>query len=133
MESVFVPLFGRLLIMSLALSGICLNMLFGAAVAQAMDSEMSLMYVDDFIAHEMVVMHSPTDEPQPKCCTSIRMQHNTDATVPNQNAPFVSFTTDLPIAMSTRPIQYTKQETASSDHHPPHRPFSLTGTTIKRE
>ena len=133
MELLLVSMSGRLLIIPVALSGICLSMLFGVPMTQAMDSKMFSIRVDVPIEHEMGAIQYQDSETQPGCCATVRMQHDTDATVPDQDAFFVSFTTDLPNEIPTRHIGYAEEKTSSSDYHPPHRPFSLTGTTIKRE
>ncbi|MBI4435077.1 hypothetical protein HY630_00230 [Candidatus Uhrbacteria bacterium] len=133
MISTLAPILGRFILFPVALSGVCLSMLFGVPMARAMEPATKDLNVDPSGSHSMAIVEILGDTDQPGCCATVRMQHDADATVPDQDASFVSCTTDLPNKISTRYIGYTEEETSPPDYHPPHRPFSLTGTTIKRE
>lgn len=130
----FTSLMGRLLIIPLALSGVCLGMLFGVPMAGAMTTDQAMMAANDSSDHAMVVVQNQDQGSQPACCATVRMEHDIKATTQSsEKTPTVSIIADVPKEIAVR-----KFEDAASAWAPPnsfllHQPFSLTGIIFKRE
>ncbi len=131
---VFASLMGRLLIIPVALSGVCLSMLFGVPMAGAMEPQEQMVSIEDLGGHSMVVGETSADAQQPGCCATVRMEHDTVATASNTGkTPNVFVVADLPREMFSQAVVHEPLVVKSLSHQPPHPQFSLTGTTIKRE
>ncbi|MBI4592410.1 hypothetical protein HY733_03120 [Candidatus Uhrbacteria bacterium] len=134
MLSAFAPIIGRFLLIPVALSGVCLSMLFGVPMAGAMEPTQQVMSIDDLDNHSMTVVEDQGDKTQPGCCTTVRMEHDTEATAPDHGKTSVNFlVADLPREIFSWQIVYLKSAQTTRSYSPPHQPFSLIGTIIKRE
>lgn len=134
MISAFAPILGRLLIIPVALSGVCLSMLFGVPMAGAMEPTWQVMSVGASGHHSMTVIEDQGDDTQPGCGATVRMEHDTQATPPDHGKASVNFlVADLPRELFSWRIVYLKSAGTPLSYRPPHQQFSLTGTTIKRE
>ncbi|MBI4598911.1 hypothetical protein HY734_01795 [Candidatus Uhrbacteria bacterium] len=91
MESRLTSFIGRFLIIPIALSGVCLSMLFGIPMAGAMKMDQLSINTAIPYDHEMVVRESQDHGTQAGCCTGVRMEHDTEATTPDHPNAFVGF------------------------------------------
>lgn len=130
----FASLMGRLLIIPVALSGVCLSMLFGVPMAGAMEMDQATMQADVTNQHEMVAAGNLDHGTQPGCCTAARMEHDTKAAASDQGKVHSgSCVADVP----RDPVAHQFDD-VKSGWVPPrslslHQPFSLTGIIFKRE
>lgn len=134
MITTLAPILGRFLLIPVALSGVCLSMLFGVPMAGAMEPTQHVMSVDASGNHSMAVVGEHGDDTQPGCCATVRMEHDTEATTPDHGKASVNFlVADLPREVFPWQIVYLKSAGTPLSYSPPHQQFSLIGTTIKRE
>ncbi|GEM_PF-4816588 len=133
MESKFISSIGRLLVIPVTLNSVCLGMLFGVPMVDAMEPAEQIMNIAVTGNHTMMIVEIQDHEEQPKDVT-VQMEHGTEATTPEYGKTSVGFMiTDFPHKIF--PWQMTHLETTGtpSTYQLPHQQFSLTGTTIKRE
>ena len=134
MISAFAPIIGRFLLIPVALSGVCVRMLFGVPLAGAMEPTQQVMSIDASGNHSMTVVGEQGDDAQPGCCATVRMEHDTEATPPDHGKASVDLlAADLPRELFPWQIVYLKSGGFPLTYQPPHQQFSLTGITIKRE
>ena len=130
----FAALIGRLLIIPIMLSGVCLSMLFGVPVAEAMGTDQPMMSANVSGGHRMDIVENQGQESQPVCCVTVRMEHDPEATTPSQEKPHaVSSPADIP--HETVPQKFPALESTWIPPGPPslHQQFSLIGIIFKRE
>lgn len=134
MELGFTSLIGRLLIIPIALSGVCLSMLFGVPMTGAMTTDQTVMTMGVPDDHGMSVVENQDQESQPACCIAVQMEHETKATTLNQRKlPVVSFVADMPKEATIRKFEGAVSVWAPQNPLSPNQPFSLTGIIFKRE
>jgi hypothetical protein len=125
---------GRLLIIPVALSGVCLSMLFGVPMAGAMTIDQTVMSMDIPDDHGMNVVENQDQGSQPACYAVVRMEHETEATTPDQGkTSVVSFVADIPREAAVWKLEGTASVWIPPNPLSPHQPFSLTGIIFKRE
>ena len=125
---------GRLLIIPVALSGACLSLLFGVPVAQAMETENTVVSSEMLGEHGVTVADDQREESQPGSCAPVRMEHDTQATAPGHAETSVGFlVADLPHGADAWQIVFSEPARTPLDSLSPHPPFSLIGIMIKRE
>ncbi len=130
----FTALIGRLLFIPVALSGVCLSLLFGVPMAGAMEPQEHMVTIEDSDGHSMHMTETSADTQQPECCATVRMEHDTNATTPgNSKTPNMFVVVDLSREICSWVIVHVPLGIKSLSHQPPHPQFSLIGTTIKRE
>lgn len=125
---------GRLLIIPVALSGVCLSMLFGVPMVGAVEMGQPIMSVDVSGEHRMVVVENQDQGSQPACCATVRMEHDTAATTPDQGkTPATSFVEDMPKETVAWKFEGVASVWTPSNSLSTHQPFSFTGIIFKRE
>lgn len=125
---------GRLLVIPVAFSGMCLSMLFSIPMAGAMIIDQTVMSMGTSDDHGMIVIENQEQGSQPVCCTTVRMEHDTEATAPDQGkTPVTSFVVDTPKETSVGKFEGAASVWTPPDTLSPHQPFSLTGIIFKRE
>lgn len=130
----FAFLMGRLLIIPVALSGVCLSMLFGVPMAGAMETSEPMMSANVSTEHRMAVVENQDQGTQLGCCATVRMEHDIEATTPDQGkASVVSFVAYMPRAVVTWRPDYVETTLIPQNHISLHQQFSLTGIIFKRE
>ena len=131
---VFASLMGRLLIIPVALSGVCLSMLFGVPMAGAMEIDQPVMSASVSVEHGMATVENQDQGSQPACCATVRMEHDTEATTPSQGKTLVvSFVADMPRETATWKFEDVGLAWTPPSSFSLHQPFSLTGIIFKRE
>lgn len=134
MVSTLAPILGRFILIPVALSGVCLSMLFSVPMASAMEGEHVSAGAAVSVGHTMVIVENQDHETQPECCVSVRMEHDTRATASDSVKTLVgSFAADLLHETFPWRIVYWESARAPLGYQSSHQPFSLIGTTIKRE
>ena len=134
MITTFAPILGRLLIIPVALSGVCLSILFGVPMVGAMEPTQQVVSIDASDSHSMTVVGEQGDDTQPGCCATVRMEHDTEATTPDHGKTSVELlAADLPREVFSWQVVYLKSGGFPLTYQPSHQQFSLIGTTIKRE
>lgn len=130
----FESLMGRLLIIPVALSGVCLGMLFGVPMAGAMEMDQATIQADVSSQHQMVVVGNQDHGTQPGCCTGARMEHDTKAAPSDQGKVHpTSCVADVPHDSVVQQFDDVKSGWVPPRSFSPHQPFSLTGIIFKRE
>lgn len=129
-----ISLAGRLLIIPVALSGVCLSMLFGVPMASAMTADQPAMGMSESSDHEMVIVENQDQGSQPACCATVRMEHDTEAATPSpEKTPTVSLIADVPKETAVWKFEGIALVWAPPNSFLLHQPFSLTGIIFKRE
>lgn len=130
----FASLLGRLLIIPVALSGVCLSMLFGVPMARAMEMDQTTIRADVFSQHQMVVVGNEDHGTQPGCCTATRMEHETKAATADQGKVHpTSYVADVPHDPAVQQFDDVEPAWVPPRSLSLHQPFSLTGIIFKRE
>lgn len=130
----FASLMGRLLIIPVALSGVCLSMLFGVPMAGAMEMDQTAMQADVSSQHEMVAAGNQDHGTQPGCCTGARMEHDTKAATSDQGKVYpASCVADVPRDPVAQQFDDVKSGWVPPRSLSLHQPFSLTGIIFKCE
>lgn len=130
----FTSLIGRLLIIPVALSGMCLSMLFGVPMAGAMTMDQTVMSMEISDDHEMIVIEGQEQGSQPACCATVRMEHVTQATTPSpEKSPAISFVANMSRETVTWRSDFVNSTWIPPSPFPLHQQFSLTGIIFKRE
>jgi len=135
MGSIIPSFLGRLLLIPIALSGVCLSMVVGVPMAGAMEPVEQVGNSNAF-HHDMGIVGTQDHDDQSGCCKTVRMEHDTEAITPDSVKLLVTF---LAIEMLwVAPSSFSYQEILpflkNSLDPPSFRPQSfLTGTVIKRE
>lgn len=135
MGSVITSFLGRLLLIPIALSGVCLSMVVGVPMVGAMELVEQVGNSNAF-HHDMGIVGTQDHDDQSGCCKTVRMEHDVDAITPDNAKLLVTF---LTMNMSWAiPSFYWHEEAPSflktSLDPPSFRAQSfLTGTVIKRE
>ena len=125
---------GRLLIIPIALSGVCLSMLFGVPMAGAMEMDQTTMRADVSSQHQMVVVGNQDHGTQPGCCTATRMEHDTKAATFDQGKTHpTSCVADVPRDPTVQQFDDITSAWVPLQSLSLHQPFSLTGIIFKRE
>lgn len=129
---------GHVLLVPIALSGICFGWLLGIPMARAADIPLTHVMdahveYDHTIAVE-VYGTAPTDM---DCCAELRMEHGTDATVPHRKTQetmgemFVAAT--LPHAAVQKHVTSSLMRSIPPDQPRLFHPLFLAKTLVKRE
>lgn len=130
----FAFLMGRVLIIPVALSGVCLSMLSGIPIVYAMEMDQTMMRAGVSSQHEMAVFKNQDHGTQSGCCTTARMLHDTKVATSEQGKAYaVSCIADVPHDLITQQFDDLESTRIPRSHLSLHQQFSLTGTIFKRE
>ena len=136
MKSRFISFIGRLLIIPVVMSNVCLSLIVGIPMTHAMEPVQTLTdtRLSSHQTHQLPTVETQTQNEEPGCCTRVQMQHDTKAIVPDQDKTVI----DPIIATVLREvipgyISSLQPPEIFLDRYTPHQPFSLTGIIIKRE
>lgn len=130
----FASLMGRLLIIPAALSGMCLSMLFGVPMADAVEIDRLVTGVNVSVGQRMTVVENQDQASQLACCATVRMEYDTEATTsdPGKLSP-ASFAADMPREAVIWKPDYVKSTWIPPNLFTLHQQFSLIGIIFKRE
>lgn len=130
----FASIMGRLLIIPVALSGMCLSMIFGAPMAEAATTNQPTIHASLSNEHGMILVQSQEQEPHAACCATVQMEHNSETTTPTlKQTPVLFFATDIPPETRAREPNNTEPTGIPPSSLSLHQPFSLIGIIGKRE
>ncbi len=127
-------LLGRILVVPVALSGVCLSMLFGISMVGAMERDQPMMSNDVSGEQGMSVVEYQDHGSPSSCCETVRMEHDTEATTPDQGkTPMVYVVGDIPKKTETCHFEGSAPVKPPLSFFFPHQPVCLIGTIFKRE